>query len=89
MRTRVFYGIAMLSAMAFTAASASDLMDACIETATAEAVPEGAAGCECLVDVVGDDQDLIDEILALGEEAPEDRAPSDAAADAIGQCFAG
>jgi len=68
-------------------AFAGDLMSSCTAVVEAEGQAEGVDGCACLVEAAGDDQALVDELIALADVPAEERAPSEAASAAIGQCF--
>ncbi|MEL7027654.1 MAG: hypothetical protein AAGL49_00250 [Pseudomonadota bacterium] len=87
MKIMTLGGAAAIAMMLAAPAFAGDLLASCTAVVEAEGQGEGAAGCECLVEQAGDDQALIDELIALAEVPAEERAPSDAAGAAIGACF--
>lgn len=82
-----FVTILFSFALIASSASAGDLYAACSVAADGEGQPVDPAGCECLEAEAAGDMALVEELIEIANTAPEDRAPSDAAANAIATCF--
>ncbi|WP_375207845.1 hypothetical protein [Hyphococcus sp.] len=82
-----FVTILFSAALMAGSASAGDLYDACAVAVDNEGQPVDPAGCECLESEADGDTALVEELIEIANTAPEDRAPSEDAADAIAACF--
>ncbi|MEL7028392.1 MAG: hypothetical protein AAGL49_04100 [Pseudomonadota bacterium] len=89
-------GLAAAASLAFgTVAMADPAADCKASLDAPGAVPEGVdradmeAGCDCMVDEVGDNTALIDEITSLSSMGPAERdaAMSDELKAIVGGCF--
>lgn len=86
MNFKLFFAAALSAGVMMSASSAGELADACV--AALEAEGRDTSGCTCLEEQVVAN-DLVDEMLALGEIAdPADRyeAASPAAKAAMDMC---
>ncbi len=83
------YLLASSAALLMFAAPAEgdELLNACIGVVEVEGQPEGIAGCKCLVGVVGEDEGMTKELLALAKLDAEERVLSPSVSQVIGQCF--
>ena len=88
MTRTVIASIALCSSFFLPTAQADELMNACIRVVEAEGQAEGIAGCQCLVDEVGNDKKMTKALLALAEQEAEDRILTRGVSKVVGKCFA-